>query len=84
MEHNMMDLVVEEVKERREEAHKILNQQYKRTNPYRKEPVPDKERLLEYEMMPEYKKEFARNDSNLAPYFAEYEKQMQEIRGRYE
>ena len=46
---NQLDLATDILKSRMSDAFEELRTQYKGTNPYRKEPIPRKERLMQYE-----------------------------------
>lgn len=48
MKQNKMDIVTDLVKKRMGIAFGEAQRQYKNTNPYRKEPIPDEERIQSY------------------------------------
>lgn len=82
MESSIYDLVVDELKERQSLVKQELRDRFKRTKPFRQEPISAKERLLEYEELTPEKKQWLLGqfgEEAVLPYFAEMEK----LRRRY-
>ena len=81
-EPSIYDLITEEILERQQLVKVELRRRFKRTIPYRQEPVSDKEALVEYdELTPEKKVWLMREFGSEAvlPYFQKLEK----IKERY-
>jgi len=58
MKRNKMDIVTDLVKKRMGIAFGEAQKQYKNTNPYRKERIPDEERIMSYtSLMPDVEQE---------------------------
>lgn len=49
MEQSIQDLAVDILKERLRGAQALMKERYKKTRPFRKEPIPEREQLYLYE-----------------------------------
>lgn len=82
MKQNMMDIVTDIVKSRVKSAIGEAQLKFKNTNPYRMEPIPPKERLLDYsEFTPDIEMMMRRNIGD-APVDM-YKQKMEKLRSRY-
>ena len=80
---SIYDLVIEQLHEYRREVRSLLKEDFKKTKPFRQEPVSDKQALVEYdELTPEKKvwlmREFG--EENIMPYF----ERMESVKRRYQ
>ena len=81
MEVSIWDLAVDELVERQRMARAELQQRFKKTKPFRMEPMSEKKALADYEKMtPERLNERLARDGQEAT--MEYLQQMNELKGR--
>ena len=82
MKENRLDKITDKLLLRVNRIVATAHKQYKSTNPYRKERIPDKERLYEFSQLTDEDINFARQ--NFPPEVVnEYFGQMEELRRRY-
>ena len=82
MRTNRMDIVTDLIKKRVGLAFGVAQKQFKNTNPYRKERIPDEERIYDYANLSDEDINFARQ--NFPPEVVdEYFGKMEELRRKY-
>lgn len=81
MDKGILDRVVDELLVLRTKVRSELKIQNKGKRPFRKEPVSERDRILEFEMIPEEKKEFARQNFPLE--FQTYESEINKLKEKY-
>ena len=82
MEESIYDMVVDQLLERQSMVKAELHDRFKRTKPFRQEPVSPKEELVQYdELTPEKKQWLLQNFGSEAvlPYF----NRMEELKNKY-
>ena len=81
MRENKFDIVSDEVKRRIGLAIGEAQKRFKNTNPYRQEPMDNRQRLLDFEMQSPQDREFAR--SNFGDAYAAYEQEMLKLKEKF-
>ena len=82
LEESIYDMIISQLHEYRREVRDVLREDFKRTKPFRQEPVSPKEQLVEYDELTPEKKQWLLQEFGqeaVLPYFESMEK----IKSRY-